>query len=141
MRKLARSQVRPTAMRLLQKQGGICPLCQKPIDLTIKGELVLDHCHDTGQIRGALHRSCNSAEGRTANAAGRWGAKSMSYSDIIPWLENLVAYLKQPPQDMIYPTFKTADELRMARNVKERTRRAERKARETVRRSRVNKQD
>ncbi|QGF19675.1 putative DNA endonuclease VII [Pectobacterium phage MA2] len=141
MRKLARSQVRPTAMRLLQQQGGVCPLCNKPVDLTEKGALVLDHDHGTGQVRGALHRSCNSAEGKVANAAGRWGAKSMRYEDIVPFLERLVAYLRQPPQDMIYPTFKTADELRMARNVKERTRRAERKARETVRRSRVNKQD
>ncbi|ANT45328.1 putative DNA endonuclease VII [Pectobacterium phage PP16] len=141
MRKLTRSQVRPTAMRLLQQQGGVCPLCNKPVDLTEKGALVLDHDHGTGQVRGALHRSCNSAEGKVANAAGRWGAKSMRYEDIVPFLERLVAYLKQPPQDMIYPTFKTADELRMARNVKERTRRAERKARETVRRSRVNKQD
>lgn len=141
MRKLARSQVRPTAMRLLQQQGGVCPLCNKPVDLTEKGALVLDHDHGTGQVRGALHRSCNSAEGKVANAAGRWGAKSMRYENIVPFLERLVAYLKQPPQDMIYPTFKTADELRMARNVKERTHRAERKARETVRRSRVNKQD
>lgn len=141
MRKLARSQVRPTAMRLLQQQGGVCPLCNKPVDLTEKGALVLDHDHGTGQVRGALHRSCNSAEGKVANAAGRWGAKSMRYEDIVPFLERLVAYLKQPPQNMIYPTFKTADELRLARNVKERTRRAERKARETVRRSRVNKQD
>ncbi len=141
MRKLARSQVRPTAMRLLQQQGGVCPLCNKPVDLTEKGALVLDHDHGTGQVRGALHRSCNSAEGKVANAAGRWGAKSMRYEDIVPFLERLVAYLKQPPQDMIYPTFKTADELRMARNAKERVRRAERKARETVRRSRVNKQD
>lgn len=137
MRKLTRSQVRPYAMRLLQQQGGLCPLCNKPIDLTVRGELVLDHCHDTGKIRGALHRSCNAGEGRTANAAGRWGAKSMAYSDIIPWLERLVAYLKQPAQEVIYPTFKTADELRMQRNAKECVRRAERKARATVRNRRV----
>ncbi|BAS69541.1 putative DNA endonuclease VII [Pectobacterium phage PPWS1] len=141
MRKLARSQVRPTAMRLLQQQGGVCPLCGNPVDLTEKGALVLDHDHETGQVRGALHRSCNSAEGKVANAAGRWGAKSMRYDDIIPFLERLVVYLKQPAQDMLYPTFKTAEELRLARNAKERVRRAERKARDTVRRSHVNKQD
>lgn len=141
MRKLTRSQVRPYAMRLLQQQGGVCPLCQKPIDLTVKGELVLDHCHDTGRVRGALHRSCNSAEGRTANAAGRWGAKSMVYSDIIPWLERLVQYLKQPAQEAIYPTFKTADELRLERNAKERTRRATKKARVLVRKSNVSVKD
>lgn len=141
MRKLARSQVRPYAMRLLQQQGGVCPLCGKPIDLSVKGDLVLDHCHDTGFVRGALHRSCNSAEGRTANAAGRWGAKSMRYEDIIPWLENLLVYLKQPAHDVLYPTFQTEDEKRMARNAKERTRRATTKARAAVRKSRVSIKD
>lgn len=137
MRKLTRSQVRPFAMRLLQQQGGVCALCGLPIDLKEKGALVLDHCHETGQIRGALHRSCNSSEGKVANAAGRWGAKSMRYEDIVPFLERLVAYLKQPAQEMLYPTFKTADELRIQRNAKERVRRAERKARATVRNRRV----
>lgn len=143
MRKLTRSQVRPFAMRLLQQQGGVCALCGLPIDLKEKGALVLDHDHGTGQIRGALHRSCNAAEGKVANAAGRWGAKSMDYGNILPWLENLVAYLKQPAQEMLYPTHKTADELRIQRNAKERVRRAERKARATVRNRRVtvNKQD
>lgn len=134
MRKLTRSQVRPFAMRLLQQQGGVCALCGLPIDLNA---LVLDHDHETGQVRGALHRSCNSSEGKVANAAGRWGAKSMRYDDIVPFLERLVAYLKQPAQEVIYPTFKTADELRMQRNAKERVRRAERKARATVRNRRV----
>lgn len=135
MRKLTRSQIRPYAMRLLQQQGGVCPLCNRAIDLTIKGELVLDHCHTTGRVRGALHRSCNSAEGRTANAAGRWGAKSMDYAAIIPWLRNLLTYLEQEPTDVLYPTFKTADEQRVARNATERRRRAERKAQQVVRKS------
>lgn len=125
--------MRPLAMRLLQQQGGVCALCGLPVDPKEKGALVLDHDHETGQVRGALHRSCNSSEGKVANAAGRWGAKSMSYSDIVPFLERLVAYLKQPAQEVLYPTFKTADELRIQRNAKERVRRAERKARATVR--------
>lgn len=141
MRKLTRSQLRPFALRMLQAQGGVCALCRKPIDLTIKGELVVDHDHVTGQIRGALHRSCNAAEGKVANAAGRWGAKSMAYDAIVPWLENLLGYLKQPAQEALYPTHKTPEELRLQRNATERKRRAERKARTLVRASRVNKQD
>lgn len=141
MRKLARSQVRPYAMRLLQQQGGVCCLCGKPVDLSEKGALVLDHDHTTGQVRGALHRSCNASEGKVANAAGRWGAKSMRYEDIIPWLENLLTYLKQPAQDVLYPTFQTEDEKRMARNAKERTRRATKKARVLVRKSNVSVKD
>lgn len=137
MRKLTRSQLRPFALRMLQQQGGVCALCKKPIDLKIKGELVVDHDHTTGQIRGALHRSCNSSEGKVAHAAGRWGAKSMAYSAIIPWLENLLEYLKQPAQEALYPTFKTEEELRLQRNATERKRRAERKARTLVRATRA----
>lgn len=128
-------------MRLYKEQGEVCLLCMRSIDFTVKGEAVIDHDHNDGRIRGVLHRSCNAGEGRTANAAGRWGAKSMSYSDIIPWLENLVAYLKRTPTDLIYPTHKTADELRLQRNATERKRRAERKARTLVRATRATPKD
>jgi hypothetical protein len=138
-RKIVRSQLRPLGMRMLAAQGGVCPLCGKPIDLTIKGEMVIDHDHDTGLIRGALHRSCNSAEGKVANAAGRWGAKSMAYAALIPWLKNMLAYLEMPPQPFIYPSHKTEEELRIARNAKERKARATRQARTAVRRSVVKK--
>lgn len=122
MRKLARSQMLSWKARHLQEvQGGLCPLCGLPIDLTIKGEGVIDHDHDTGQIRGVLHRSCNSAEGKVANAVGHWGSKSMKYSDIIPYLERMLAYLKAPATDFIYPMHKTVDEKREAMNLKRRT--------------------
>ena len=133
MRKLTRSMVRPYAMRLLKEQDGLCPLCGKPIDLRIPKEMVLDHDHTTGQVRGVLHRSCNSAEGRVANAAGRWGAKSMDYQAIIPWMKAMITYLELPAQDVLYPTFQTEDEKRLARNAKERKARADRKARQVVR--------
>lgn len=134
-RKLTRSQLRPLSLRMLQAQGGLCPLCGTPINPGVKGELVVDHDHVTGQIRGALHRSCNAAEGKVANAAGRWGAKSMAYPDIIPWLERLLAYLKQPPQPFLYPTFKTEDEKRLERNAKARRARATRQAKTLVKKS------
>lgn len=138
-RKLTRSQLRPLALRLLAAQGNVCPLCNNPVDLTVKGQLVVDHDHDTGQVRGALCRSCNSGEGRVANAAGRWGAKSMNYSAIIPWLERLLVYLRKEPTDFIYPTHQTEDEKRVAANAKARRTRATRKAREVVRKSVVKK--
>lgn len=140
-RKLARSQLRPTALRLLAAQGGVCALCKRPIDLTIKGDMVVDHDHVTGLIRGALHRSCNAAEGKVANAAGRWGAKSMDYAAILPWMENLIAYLKQAPTQFIYPSHQTEDEKRVAANAKARRTRATRQARLVVRKSVVKKSD
>lgn len=138
-RKLARSQLRPMAQRMLAAQGGVCPLCGKPVDMSIKGEAVVDHDHVTGLIRGTLHRSCNAAEGKVANAAGRWGAKSMEYSAILPWLRNLLAYLDQPPQPYIYPSHLTEEEKRVLKNAKERKARATRQARTAVRRSVVKK--
>ena len=127
--KLARSGMRSYVAKLLKEQGGLCPLCGKEIDLSIKGEGVLDHDHDTGRIRGVLHRSCNAAEGKIANAASRWGAKSAAYTDIIAYLERMVLYLKQPQKQVVYPTHRTPDEKRDARLAKAREQRAAVKAR------------
>lgn len=137
MRKLTRSQVRPLTQRLANEQGGLCPLCSKPLDFSAKNGVVLDHAHDTGLVRGALCRSCNSMEGKVFNAVGRWCVGKMDYTLVIPALKRLVQYLEKPPTEYTYPTHKTADELRVQRNAKERVRRAERKARATVRNRRV----
>lgn len=138
MRKLARSMMRSWAARQVKvEQAGVCLLCQKPIDLTIKGEGVIDHDHDSGEIRGVLHRSCNAAEGKIANAAARWGAKSSSYADIVAYLENVIAYLKRPGTGMVYPMHKTADEKRDLRNAKVREQRAKVKAQLALRHRKV----
>ena len=130
--KLARSMMRSYAHKLLKEQDGLCPLCGKEIDLTTKGEGVIDHDHDTGRIRGLLHRSCNAAEGKISNAAARWGAKSSSYADIIPYLKNLVAYLERPPKNLIYPMHKTPEEKEAAAKQKRRVRAVQRRAAQRV---------
>lgn len=137
MRKLARSTMPSWKVRQVKAQGGLCPLCNLPIDLKIKGEGAIDHDHDTGEIRGVLHRSCNAAEGKVANAAGRWGAKSMDYDVLVPWLERMVAYLKGPRCGLIYHTHLTEDEKRLKRNALARKARATRSASAVVRGKRV----
>lgn len=138
MRKLSRAMMPAWKRRQLQiVQGGNCALCGKPVDLTIPKEGVVDHNHDTGEIRGVLHRSCNSGEGKIANAAGSWVAKSMSYPDIINALRQLLAYYERPGTGLIYPTHvdagtakrKAADK----RNLAARTRRAQQKAARALR--------
>jgi hypothetical protein len=43
--------------------NGVCKLCQKA-----KKGLVLDHCHSTNRIRGAVCRSCNLFLGKLENS-------------------------------------------------------------------------
>ena len=44
--------------KLFQKQRGRCALCFKPPILGYK-PLAVDHCHETGRIRGLLCNECN----------------------------------------------------------------------------------
>jgi hypothetical protein len=50
--------------RLLQEQGGVCAICRRaPADNTKQRALAVDHCHQTGTIRGLLCGPCNLALG------------------------------------------------------------------------------
>lgn len=57
--------------RMLTDQGGGCALCSaKPEDLTAgryRTYLHVDHCHDTGKVRGLLCPDCNLLIGRRPN--------------------------------------------------------------------------
>lgn len=123
--KLSRSAMRSwTIGHLKSKQGGLCAICKKSIDLQVMGnksDYVVDHCHETGEIRGVLHRSCNAAEGKVVNAAGRWGAKSTKYSDVVPFLKQLVEYLEQAQlggTGLMYPDYRTPEQQAEANRVK-----------------------
>ena len=39
---------------MIQKQGGVCAICGKPPERS-----VVDHCHETGKVRGILCHGCN----------------------------------------------------------------------------------
>jgi|TARA_Y100000296_G_scaffold70264_1_gene84787 hypothetical protein len=50
--------------QLWGKQEGLCAICKNPETATRKGvlkHLAVDHCHDTGRIRGLLCAKCNTA--------------------------------------------------------------------------------
>lgn len=50
----------------LAKQNGVCAICFNPETAIIKGKLLplsVDHCHDTGKVRGLLCRRCNNGIG------------------------------------------------------------------------------
>lgn len=138
LRKLTRAQLRPFAIGHVRNvQGGLCGICQQPISFAVMGnksDYVVDHDHETGEIRGVLHRSCNAAEGKVANAAGRWGAKGMEHLKIVAWLEHLLRYYRQPGTGALYPGHKTEEEraaiARQKRNLAAATRRAVKKTKE-----------
>lgn len=47
---------------LLQKQEGLCAICGRPETRQMRGiktALVVDHNHQTGQVRGLLCHACN----------------------------------------------------------------------------------
>lgn len=44
---------------MYEKQGGVCALCKIPGRVGKHGKLAVDHCHETGRIRGLLCASCN----------------------------------------------------------------------------------
>lgn len=46
---------------MYKDQGGVCLLCGEIP--TEKDQLVVDHCHTTGRVRGLIHRTCNNGIG------------------------------------------------------------------------------
>ena len=140
--KLSRGAMRSWAIgHLRTKQGGLCAVCKKEISLQVMGnksDYVVDHCHETGVIRGVLHRSCNASLGKLDNAIGRWGAKSMKYEDIIPYLRKVLEYYddcQANPLNLMYPDHKTPEEQAAKARVKRNTAAAIRRAKQKVKES------
>lgn len=48
-------------LSLLERQNGVCAICQRECDVIDK--LSIDHCHVTGLVRGLLCKRCNSGLG------------------------------------------------------------------------------
>lgn len=100
-----------------------CPLCGTPWSRIEPKNICLDHCHVTGYIRSVLCRNCNGNLGRLEGLATR-SKKSLP---MLSWLRNAYEFLehhKIPRTDWVHPTFKTAEEKRIARNAKARAARA-----------------
>lgn len=133
LRKLPRSNMNAWKMRKAQEQGGVCPLSLVPFDPKNTKDMVIDHCHITGEIRGVLSRSGNAVEGKVKNAVARWGGTGEDYEKIIAYLERLIVYLKQPGTGLMYHTHLTPDEKRLKRNAQARKARAAKSASAIVR--------
>lgn len=110
--------------RTLAEQGGKCVLCGEPIS---SGEEVGDHDHKTGHMRGVLHRGCNAMLGHLENNRPR--NKLTDPVKFARFLSRAAVYVTSAPKHPeVYPTFRTDDEKRLARNKKARVKRAKDKA-------------
>lgn len=122
VRRLKTTEVSTTRANQLVQQSGRCALCGLPLP---PAQAVLDHNHDTGAVRGTLHRGCNSLLGKLENNAARYGVR-----DIGTFTNGVAAYLRTHMVNvtgLLHPTHKTDDEKRERRNAKARAARAKRK--------------
>jgi len=103
MKRLKQKDLKDFRLGQLLVQGGTCPLCKTKIK---PEEAVLDHDHDTGHVRGVLHRSCNSSEGRILS----WAKRSRD-SNPYHFLKNLVEFHEKDHSDNpIHPKHMTEAE-------------------------------
>ena len=86
----------------MKKQGGLCKLCNQPIDK----DDVLDHCHTTGWVRAVIHRGCNCLLGKIENNIAR---NRISEEMLTAILLNYSKYVKDYTE-VVHPTFKTPEE-------------------------------
>jgi hypothetical protein len=122
LRKLKYSEIAAVRQELLLKQKRVCGVCR---GLIADEDAVLDHDHDTGAIRGVLHRSCNALLGKIENNYRRYGVKNLA-----AFLQGAPSYLQKHQTNrtgLLHPTHKTPEEKRLARNEKARKARAARK--------------
>jgi hypothetical protein len=66
--------------KMLSEQNGGCAICGSFINNNLRKNLAVDHCHNTGKVRGLLCHKCNSGIG--------------FFDDDINLLENAISYLK-----------------------------------------------
>jgi len=125
MVKLTTAKLTVVRAAMVRQQKGLCAVCGNPF--TKKDIPAVDHCHKTGVIRGVLHISCNQAEGRVRSRASM-GHSGVSQDDFLIGLGNYLEKHKTPQTQYIYPTHKTEDEKRLARNKKARVKNARKRA-------------
>jgi len=106
-------EVKEFRENLVVDQFYLCPLCG--LKLT-QDDAVLDHCHKTGLVRGAVHRGCNAMLGKIENASVRMG-KMFSDEQFVSMAPSSWYYVTADYHDMpLHPTWRTQEEKRLSRN-------------------------
>lgn len=63
-----------------KQQKGLCAICNSPESRKLNGavaHLVVDHCHETGKVRGLLCHKCNTGLGHVEKR--EWLLKAIVY--------------------------------------------------------------
>jgi hypothetical protein len=122
MTRLTATQVKLVRIRIAAAQGNRCALCGGKFGVKAPLDPVLDHNHQTGAVRGVLHRGCNSLLGKVENNGPRYGVR-----DILAFCGGLANYLRNHLTNVtgyLHPTHRTDEEKRLLRNKRARVSRA-----------------
>lgn len=100
---LQANQVKFIRESLLNKQGGICPICENKVEMP-----TLDHYHSkkqhgSGLCRGVICNTCNRMTGLIENNLAR---NLIDFSDAPIFLRNLADYLLNKRENYIHPSEK-----------------------------------
>lgn len=97
LQEIRNSDKKALTAHLLEKQNHLCLLCGKSLEISAlldnksNQRAVLDHNHETGQIRGVLHNGCNVFEGRVQILMQRCSITGDAINTVF---KNLPDYLK-----------------------------------------------
>ena len=112
-RRLTVAEVPVVLNKLVHAQDNKCAVCGHYF--TKRDRAVLDHCHDKGYIRGALHNSCNGAEGRVKIKA-QLGHTGVTPAKLVIGLGKYLEKHETPQLQFLHPSHLTDDEKRLKRN-------------------------
>ncbi len=105
MNRIKDSEIAEWRAIFAEKQNNECALCGTPLD---PEKSALDHCHESGNIRGTLCTMCNQIEGRVLNWLSRSG-KDIHPADM---LANILAYWRDDYRgNPLHPTHYLPEEV------------------------------
>ena len=102
-KQLKYSDLSPIREELYNKQNGICPVCNRKVEID---KVVVDHHHKkrikgSGLLRGVICRTCNVFLGKIENNCVRYG---ISYNLLPSVLSNIVSYITKQHLPYIHPS-------------------------------------
>lgn len=67
--------------QLIEKQRGVCPICENELELFGTGKSAIDHCHVSNNVRGIICTPCNVW-------IGMYETRGLKLSNMINYLRN-----------------------------------------------------